>query len=177
MYCGKNKTACSSQAMIAQTLLALMQQKAYDQISVSELCRDAGISRQTFYSLFSSKENVVTFLLRKQYYEEPTLPDRSSDCFHQLCLEYCRYIVNHSPFIRILVDNHIDYLLYSSIYDSLAGCTAFFQDIDPPRRGFTAHFLAGGFTSIAKSYIQENCSLNIQQLYDICVTLFEGKIL
>ena len=53
MYCGKNKTALGSQQQIAKTLLLLLSEKSYQDISMSELCREAGISRQTFYSLFS----------------------------------------------------------------------------------------------------------------------------
>ena len=68
MYCGTNKTALQSQRQIAEAMMALIQQKPYAQITVSELCKAAGISRQTFYTLFTSRENVMVFTLQANYY-------------------------------------------------------------------------------------------------------------
>ena len=65
MYCGTNKTALSSQNQISCTLLRLMEDVPFSRISISTLCREAGVSRQTFYSLFQSKENVITWTLQQ----------------------------------------------------------------------------------------------------------------
>jgi AcrR family transcriptional regulator len=54
MYEGCNKTALTSQSAIAEALLNLMKEKPYSKISVSEICKRAGVSRQTFYTLFES---------------------------------------------------------------------------------------------------------------------------
>ena len=67
MYCGNNKTALQSQRQIAEAMMALLGQKPFSQISVSELCKIAGISRQTFYTLFTSRENVMVFTLQSRY--------------------------------------------------------------------------------------------------------------
>ena len=64
MYCGSNKTALMSQELISRAMMRLIQEKPFTQISVSELCKTAGISRQTFYSLFTSRENVMVFALQ-----------------------------------------------------------------------------------------------------------------
>ena len=61
MYEGCNKTAVSSQLAIADALLSLMREKPYAKISVSELCKRAQVSRQTFYTLFESKDNVISY--------------------------------------------------------------------------------------------------------------------
>ncbi|MDO4651055.1 MAG: TetR/AcrR family transcriptional regulator, partial [Eubacteriales bacterium] len=67
MYCGSNKTALMSQKAISEAFLSLLQEKDFSSISVSELCKCAGISRQTFYSLFQSKEDVICYELQKNY--------------------------------------------------------------------------------------------------------------
>ena len=66
MYCGTNPTALLNQRQLAEALFRLMEQKPFSAISVSELCRAASISRQTFYSLFDSKESVVTYTLTER---------------------------------------------------------------------------------------------------------------
>ena len=71
MYCGTNKQALCSQMQICDALIRLMERKPFAQVSVSELCKEADVARQTFYSLFSSKENVVLFALQRGYCCEP----------------------------------------------------------------------------------------------------------
>ena len=44
MYEGCNKTAIASQAAIAEALIELMKDKPYSRISVSEICKRAGVS-------------------------------------------------------------------------------------------------------------------------------------
>ena len=44
---------------ICTALLYLMDTKEFDRISISELTRKAGVSRQSFYRNYSSKEDIV----------------------------------------------------------------------------------------------------------------------
>ena len=67
VYCGCNEKALSSQRAIACALLALMEAEPYAEISISALCRAAGVSRPTFYSLFGSKDDVVAYILRENH--------------------------------------------------------------------------------------------------------------
>ena len=78
MYCGTNKTALQSQRQIAAAMMALIQEKPYAQISISELCKTAGISRQTFYSLFTSRDNVMVFTLQERCCYEPDAAQRGA---------------------------------------------------------------------------------------------------
>lgn len=71
MYCGRNKIALSSQKQIAETMLRLLTENSYAAISVSMICREAGVSRQTFYSLFQSKENVIIYMFQEKYCYSP----------------------------------------------------------------------------------------------------------
>ena len=63
MYKGSNKSALLSQKLISEALLRLLESMPFNDISVSDLCREAQVSRQTFYSLFGTKENVVIYEL------------------------------------------------------------------------------------------------------------------
>lgn len=48
-----------SKECLLEAELRLLERKPIDEISVSELCKTAGISRQTFYRLYSRKEDVL----------------------------------------------------------------------------------------------------------------------
>ena len=176
MYCGKNKTALASQQQIAKTLLLLLSEKAYQDISVSELCREAGVSRQTFYSLFSSKDDVMTFVLQERCCWQPD-PDPAHSCLEQMCVNYSRYLAQQRTFIRALVDNRIIYLLNDSLMEVLGSCACLFEDLPAQSRRYAACFLAGGFTSIAQNYVLEEPPLSEAALSRLCIDLFKGNLL
>ncbi len=58
-----NSIAQRSQRAIADAFLLLIQEKTYEEISVTEICKNADIVRKTFYNRFSSKDAVVRFLI------------------------------------------------------------------------------------------------------------------
>ena len=133
MYCGSNKTALQSQRQIACAMMELIREKPYTQITVSELCKAAGISRQTFYSLFTSRENVIVFGLQANSCEGPELPpEEASDdagALQRLCRAYSRYLVQNRDLIKLLVDNRIEYLLYDSFFASILFDDSFRKEV------------------------------------------------
>lgn len=181
MYCGSNKTALSSQRQIARALMSLMQEEPYDRITVSALCKEAGISRQTFYSLFTSRENVVVFTLQARYSfnpdEEMLSPSRRDTCeLRRLCRSYSEYIEANRNFLLLLARNKIDYLLYDSIYEALSGCGCFLAQADPCVRRYAAAFYAGGISSVACCYAREGCTATAGELEEMLYTFFTGAL-
>ena len=175
MYCGCNPIALSSQAQISETLTRLMLRKSYSEISVSELCRESGISRQTFYSLFSSMENVVVFTLQAKACSLPRETETVSS-LEQLCICYSRYICENRDYLKMLVDNRVAYLLYDSICESLMCCQK--HTMDTPRREhpYTVHFLAGALTGIVQQYCAAEPPDSADTLCGILHDLFSGKM-
>jgi len=177
MYCGNNKTALSSQRLVAQAMMRLIQEKPYSQISVSELCKTAGVSRQTFYSLFTSRENVVVFTLQAQSsccLEPPRASGRSDRlrCLSRACSEY---LVRNRRLIRLLVDNRIDYLLHDSFEEALLSEEGLFGGADSCLKKYASGFYAGGITCVARQYALEGCAAGADQLEELLMALFTGQ--
>ena len=155
MYNGDNKAALSSQRLIADALLNLMSEHSFSDITISDLCRKAQVSRQTFYSLFGTKENVIMFELRQNcYIPENSAPMCRSASFRSFCRGYSSYIIRSNKIIKLLVDNGMLHFLHSAQYHSLMDCPHFFGSVTGRDREFLVEFIAGGMNSIAKSYIQ-----------------------
>lgn len=181
MYCGTNKTALQSQRQIADAMMALLVDKPFAQITVSEICRAAGISRQTFYTLFTSRENVMVFNLQARYCNGPELeaPQHNAgrgDLLRRLCRGYSEYMLRNQALIRLLVDNHIDYLLYDSFFEAMDSCDCFLPKADPCTRRYAASFYAGGIACVARRYAQEGCASSASQLESLLMTLLSGSL-
>ena len=175
MYCGCNPIALSSQAQISEALNRLMSRKPFSSITVSELCRESGVSRQTFYSLFSSMENVVVFTLQTRACQ---LPHKSEDVstLEQFCSCYSRYICENRDYLRLLVENGVAYLLYHSIYESLCCCREQCAEPSSPEHSYAAHFLAGALTGVVRRYCDTEPPDSADALYQALYGLLEGGL-
>ena len=177
MYCGSNKTALTSQKQISSAMLSLLQTKSYADISVCEICKEAQISRQTFYSLFRSKENVISYELEQNYcftlhsdcMEEDFTLDRLSDA-------YASYIEGQKDFIALLVDNGLMDCMRDSIFEMLMSCSTLASLPDDAGRCFTADFIASGLSSIAKNYVLYESVIDSDYLRRTICRLFGGEI-
>jgi len=168
MYQGCNKTAVASQFAIADSFVKLLKEKEYSKISVSEICSLAGVSRQTFYSLFESKENIVVFELAKNYLFDPE--EECKCCGRKPSLEelsrgYAQFIVEKSDFIALLVRNGIIYQMQECLYHSFCKCSS---------DEMTADFIAGGLTAVARHYCFSDQKMTCSELQMKIQELFSG---
>ena len=175
MYCGENPTALISQRAIADAMLQLLREKPYAQISVSDLCKAADISRQTFYTLFGSKDNVIVYALQRSRYEPgPGREVCRSARFRDFCRAYSRYIVDQRELLELMVKNDILHCLYDVQYESFMGCSHFFSGVEGEDRMYLVDFIAGGMNSIAKNYVRTGCTADAEFLERLMYKLFGG---
>ncbi len=177
MYQGHNRTALSSQKNIGESFIELLRQKEYCKISICEICQNADISRQTFYTLFESKENIVAFILAKQYDLQPEkdLGCHGAPTLEQLSQGYSKYILEKQEIIELLAKNNIHYMLWWYLYDTFSKCKDQYYADDPVISGMTADFIAAGLTTIAKHYCLNRDKISADQLQTLIYDLFSGS--
>lgn len=180
MYQGCNKTALCSQNNIAEGFYALLQEKEYSKITASEICKKSGVSRQTFYSLFSSKENIVAFILSKEYSFNPTEECKCSGTptLQELSKGFSSFIVQKSDFIDLLEKNNIIYLMQETLYDSFNCCggnDGCLQVDSTLSSDLAIDFVASGLTTIAKHYVKNRSEISCAQLEKMIYVLFSGE--
>ncbi len=64
-----SKIAEQSKKKVSNALLSVMRQYDFKEITITQIAQEAKLSRKTFYRLFSSKEDVLTFFFESQYEE------------------------------------------------------------------------------------------------------------
>ena len=73
--CTTEKTA-QQQQVFEQTFVKMMLECHYDEITISDLCRRAGLSRKIFYRLFEKKaEAVYSLTMAELLDDEDSLDD------------------------------------------------------------------------------------------------------
>lgn len=181
MYCGRNKTALASQQQISQAMMRLIQEKPFSQITISELCKEAGTSRQTFYSLFTSRENVMVYTLHSRFCSSQeissVIPQAScrQESLHLLCRGCSQYLYQNRHLLSMLVENKIDYLLYDSVFDLMNRSDCLLGGLDPCQRRYASSFYAGGVSCVARQYAREGCDASPEKLEALLLQLFTGS--
>ena len=176
MYCGNNKTALASQRQIAEALLQLLDGQPYGDISVSAICKQADVSRQTFYSLFQSKENVITFALRNDCcYSDRTHEEARPCSFQQICGEFSQYITGHATMLELLSRHDLMPLLRTVLREDFASCLSPAGQCCRALQPYLVDYLAAGITSIAETYIRTGKSASREALEGIIYMLLRGE--
>ncbi len=177
MYEGCNKTALCSQKNIADSFIKLLRNEEYSKISISEICKQAEVSRQTFYTLFESKENIVAFILAKHHEFHPTkdCKCKGTPTLRQLSEGYCKYILSKKEFLELLVKNNIIYMMQWSLYKAFTSCDEIKVDDDLLRSRVIADFTSAGLTTIAKHYCLNSDKISENELKELIYELFSGS--
>ena len=176
MYCGKNKTACASRRQTADAFLVLLREEPYARISITQLCHAAGISRQTFYNLFQSKENVITFALRNDCCYAPAVKeDACSHSFQQICGGFSRYIISHAGILEVLSRHDLMPLLRGMLREDFSVCLSPDGQCCRALQPYLIDYLAAGITSIAETYIRTGRSASPEALEGIIYMLLRGE--
>lgn len=176
MYCGNNKTALSSQRQIAKALLDLLDEQPYGAISVSAICKQADVSRQTFYSLFQSKENVITFSLRNDCCYSGMVSEESCRyTFQQMCGGFSQYIVSHAGILEVLSRHDLMPLLRRVLQEDFSLCLTAEGRCCQALQPYLIDYLAAGITSIAETYVRTGEAASQEALEGIIYMLLRGE--
>lgn len=91
------------QKQVEEALLELMRKMPYEDISVTQLCQTALISRRIFYHLFSSKTDALHALIDHTILESESYCPEITD---QL-VRYFRYWKDHQALLDALLENQL----------------------------------------------------------------------
>ena len=61
MYNGTNPSALRSREWLCNALLEMLKSQRFTEITIKDICREADLSRQTFYQIFESKEEIIAY--------------------------------------------------------------------------------------------------------------------
>ena len=174
MYTGTNPTALRSQSVIADATIELMKKKAFEKISVKEICRAADLSRQTFYGFFSSREAVIRYCIKQRLLNIP----KQIDVLDRNRIDgYFRtYIAGNKPFLNLLDKNRLGSQLAEELSDSLNEME---ENLDPGgdknSRRIANAFLSSALVSSFLVWADEEVKMSDQEFIDLIYQIIRGR--
>lgn len=98
------------QKQLEDQLLQAMLQMPYDEISVSDLCEKAGISRKSFYRYFGNKDGCLSALLDRVLLGSgscSTLVDYSAGMQSRELVKIMAYWTEQKPLLDVITKNNL----------------------------------------------------------------------
>jgi len=149
---------------IFTALMILMEQKKFNEISITEIAKKAGVSRMAFYRNYNLMEDIIINYLDEFFedYTKQILNSEKKDNYDNACM-YFAYFRKHEKLITNLNNSNLTNLI-------LERCTGFFHLLfenivcekshSPEKERYIIEFLAGGVYKVliewAKSGMKES---------------------
>lgn len=176
MYQGNNPTALQSQKLIIDALLSLMKQKSFSSINIKELCEKALVSRQTFYTLFQTKEHVIElhfdrlfadYALRLQTSEKVTISE--------ICNSAISYLLAHREFLLQLAQNNLGYILTAKLEEYLLTLGNLLHAPKKHDEAYAMAFIAGALSETLFRYVKNDADCNPANLSALIEEILTGQ--
>lgn len=158
MYQGKNPKALQSQRMIIQALLSLMEEEPFVKITIKSICMRAMVSRQTFYALFDSKEEVIGLHLDKLFeaYKARFLREKQTYTIRSLCNCVASCLVEQKALARQIVDNRLDTIAKERIESYLSQLSELLRFPEREDKDYAIAFLSGALMNVTVLAVRRN---------------------
>jgi AcrR family transcriptional regulator len=176
MYTRNNPIALQSQKMITDALLLLMENKQFAKINIKELCDKALISRQTFYSLFQTKEQVIELHFDKLFadYVQP-FEETQETTVSEICSSAISYLMNNKYFISLLVKNNLNYIMIQKFQQYLVEFGNVIHAEQREDEEYAKAFISGALVEMIARYIKNNSFDNPKEISLLVEQIITGK--
>ena len=178
MYHGTNKTALKSQKRILEALLNLMEQEEYNNITVKNVCRKAEISRQTFYYLFESKDEIVIYYLNTFLEElEQNMYDNNIISLYDLIYNYFSAIDSNENIKKFMNITSIIPVFVNILLKVMGKIHTLKTNKHVEKEDFYAnHFVASGLNGIFLFWLEKNKDIPLKELVSVIENILRGKV-
>ena len=177
MYLGSNKIALQSRDWIAQSFIELLNNIDYSKITINNICEYAKVSRQTFYNLYSNKEDILHFILREKYiYEFEKLQNYKTIELDEVLTIFTKIINNNRELLKLFINNNLSGIIFDEL---TIGISLFLNTIikteQNNKQSYGIAFLSGALANILIYWIKDKNPLPSKELKSILEKIFNGK--
>ncbi len=180
-----NRQFRNTQKIIRQSLLELLENHNFRQLSVTDICKKAGINRSTFYvhylDIYDLMEKTEDELNRKLL---DLYKYSGADNYNFFSPKYIaiflRYIRQYKNFYRDFIQNQKSFPILEGFQDLWYMMKLHYQSIGLKSEDeMMYHFVyfQAGFTMVLKRWLDSDCKETPEEMADTLVRCFKNSLL
>ncbi|WP_055070120.1 TetR/AcrR family transcriptional regulator [Clostridium massiliamazoniense] len=148
----RKEQAQLTKAKIFKTAIELINQKGFDNVTVSEICKEAGVAKGTFYVHFESKEDII----KENYHAD--MSNYVLKNFDNFILNEYKTFAQKNP-DKSIKEKIVQFLKYEFMYANHIGydliCRVYLTNLSDSINGKNHHFVNREFLPTLKELICE----------------------
>ncbi len=173
MYKGSNPSAIRSRDDIVKAFLACLEETPLDKLSITAIMDRTGLSRQTFYQIFRSKDEVLEFCLDTIFSDFVRHAETTE--IGDLCSAaklFFAFFETHRDLLGCVVKNGKSCVLQKKCIEYLQSGAYLHYELKGARSGteleYAASFVISGMVAMLERWLKEGGeSLRAQDLADL----------
>lgn len=178
MYTGTNPKALHSIQTLKDCLYQQMQSVPYHEITIKDLCQEADISRQTFYTLIETKDQLLGALLDDLF--EPTIENSQNKKqipIMEAITFFMEVMDSKKKFLKLLLDNQLQNFFMASLQNACLRLTQLSSRQLTKSDLYMLHYHVGGVTNLLTYWYQDGFSLSKKEMTALMSeTLFYDRL-
>lgn len=171
--------AVRSKTALSKALLSLMMHTDFDSISISDISDRAGLSRQTFYTNFNKKEDILNYMLTELFRRYKTTIGESAVRPSDFIIDYFLFWDKNKDFLSLLFSRNMGYLFQEQnrifFMDDTEELNAVF-DAEKWQYPYIKASIAGLTYELLHMWISDDLGLSINVLSAVADNLLSGKL-
>lgn len=105
-----NPAAIRSRNALATSLVSLLLERPLKDITIEDITSSAGLSRQTFYTNFSQKEDILENSLNQLFSMFINGLPKLPETLEEMLAVYFEFWSGHKKFLSVLFDNQLSHI-------------------------------------------------------------------
>lgn len=178
MYTGENQTAIRSMQWLEAALLKLLETEKYAKITVKDICREADLSRQTFYQMFDSKDELMEYHFSNLFagFQEGCGRLDNIGC-NELACQFFRFFYDERVFVKLLIENNMTYLLEKE-FERYLPQIALFRRINETEThpDYSLAYVAGALTQTLIHWFERGFEPEIAEVSKLTEDIISGRV-
>lgn len=175
----ENPMSIRSKNALSQALLKLMMYKPFGEIAISDVTGRAGLSRQTFYTNFQKKDDILIYLLHGLFQRYLDKITAARPVPENLLIDYFLFWGDSRDFLSLLFRQDMGYLFQNCNRAFFIEDTDILNDLftcEPWQLPYIKASLAGVTYELLYMWITRDQGLTVDVLNGLTRNLLGGKL-
>lgn len=173
-----NQRVAVTKRMFQEGLLRLLEAKELDKISITELCRESGVNRSTFYRYYTLPKDILTEM--QDLFIEQIHGSLQKEITAYDVERSFAYLLENKEIVKILLryTSESDWVdLFSQFYQRFAVKKTLkaFQGLDEDSSRLLFSYITGGTYFIVHQWIMEDIPKSPKEVTDIILNFIDKE--
>ncbi|MDD3277958.1 MAG: TetR/AcrR family transcriptional regulator [Lachnospiraceae bacterium] len=179
MYQGNNPSAIKSREWIREALIRLLANQPYAKIAIKDVCLEADLSRQTFYQIYESKDEVMAYHFECLFLAfQQECADFKEISIREMTAQFFAFFYKEKSFVKILIDNKLAHYLETMFEQYLPRIDLFTKyNKKEANPDYTIAFISGALTQMLIHWFDKEFNLTIDEIAEETEEIIMARVI